>query len=200
MSQQASPALICRTGHVVSGRSVEHDIEADQFGLCNRRTADGVREPADRIRPHQLVTIRRGRRRPLRDHLVEVALGDQQVALERPYRDVDVRHEGPCLFAWLAGADHPPPVGLLALIPFLGFAAMLVYWRAIACARWKANARIRSHAYIRFGQAPSSALIERGPDRHRTACIVSSAARSDGVARRWRVKGIEAWSDPKLSR
>ena len=41
----------------------------------------------------------------------------------------------------LAAADHPPPVGFLALLPFLGLAAMLVYWRAIAYAGWKANAR-----------------------------------------------------------
>lgn len=45
--------------------------------------------------------------------------------------------------AWLAvfvaGADHPPPVGFLGLLPFLAFTASLVYWRAVAYATWKAQ-------------------------------------------------------------
>jgi hypothetical protein len=48
------------------------------------------------------------------------------------------------LFMLLAGADHPPPVGFLALLPFLGFAALLVYRRAIAYAGWKASAKPNS--------------------------------------------------------
>lgn len=47
-----------------------------------------------------------------------------------------------CLaFAWfgilLAGADHPPPVGFIWLLPVLLVFALLVYWRLPAYARLK---------------------------------------------------------------
>jgi hypothetical protein len=47
------------------------------------------------------------------------------------------------LVVLLAGADRPPPVGFLGLLPFLAFAATLVYWRAIVYACWKARSQPR---------------------------------------------------------
>jgi FtsH-binding integral membrane protein len=51
---------------------------------------------------------------------------------------------GFCL-AWLiillAGADHPPPVGFVALFPFLLVGGLLVYWRMPVYADWKSVSR-----------------------------------------------------------
>ena len=44
------------------------------------------------------------------------------------------------LFILLAGADHPPPLGFLWLLPILLVGAVLVYWRAVAYAMWNAQA------------------------------------------------------------
>jgi len=48
-------------------------------------------------------------------------------------------------FAWLlillAGADHPPPLGFLWLLPVLLGGALLVYWRATAYSTWKSRPR-----------------------------------------------------------
>jgi hypothetical protein len=38
-----------------------------------------------------------------------------------------------------AGADHPPPVGFLALIPLVLLAAGLVYWRVPTYLEWMAT-------------------------------------------------------------
>jgi hypothetical protein len=47
-------------------------------------------------------------------------------------------------FAWLgillAGADHPPPIGFVWLVPVLLAFALLVYWRLPAYARLKQDA------------------------------------------------------------
>jgi hypothetical protein len=48
------------------------------------------------------------------------------------------------LVVLLAGADHPPPVGFLGILPFIAFGATLVYWRAIVYACWKAQSQPRS--------------------------------------------------------
>jgi len=45
------------------------------------------------------------------------------------------------LFILLAGADHPPPLGFLWLLPLLLVGALLVYWRAPAYAKWKSQSR-----------------------------------------------------------
>ena len=44
------------------------------------------------------------------------------------------------LLVALAGADHPPPLGFLWLLPVLMAMAGLVYWRWPHYARWKAQA------------------------------------------------------------
>ncbi len=51
---------------------------------------------------------------------------------------------GFCL-AWLlialAGADRPPPVGFLVLLPVFLVGGLLVYWRIPAYADWKSQSR-----------------------------------------------------------
>ena len=41
------------------------------------------------------------------------------------------------LLILLAGADHPPPLGFLWLLPALSAVGMLVHWRLPRYARWK---------------------------------------------------------------
>lgn len=49
------------------------------------------------------------------------------------------------VLAWLlillAGADHPPPIGFLGLIPLLLLGGLVIYWRMPVYARWKSSAR-----------------------------------------------------------
>lgn len=51
---------------------------------------------------------------------------------------------GFCL-AWLlillAGADHPPPIGFLGLLPLLCVGGLLVYWRVPTYSEWKSLSR-----------------------------------------------------------
>lgn len=45
------------------------------------------------------------------------------------------------LLVLLAGADHPPPIGFLGLIPLLLLGGLVVFWRIPAYARWQSAAR-----------------------------------------------------------
>lgn len=45
------------------------------------------------------------------------------------------------LLILLAGADYPPPLGFLWLLPVLLVGTPLVYWRATAYAIWKSRSR-----------------------------------------------------------
>jgi hypothetical protein len=69
------------------------------------------------------------------------ALSQAHAAAKRRATVIAVAFAVAWLLILLAGADHPPPLGFLWLLPMLLVGALLVYWRATAYAMWKSQSR-----------------------------------------------------------
>jgi hypothetical protein len=76
-----------------------------------------------------------------------------------------------------AGADHPPPVGFLGLIPLVFLCAAVVYWRLPAYATWS-----RQRTPQRFSRVALDGLA---------AGLVIALVASLGI---WRHSSVVSWA------